>query len=68
MLENSEGAIKNVQSRETGSIGYTRHKAKKNITKTQHNQYVLDSNIHKQTQITYIRHEPSYKQLDENTN
>ena len=26
-------------------------------------QYVLDTTIRKQTQITYIRREPSYKQL-----
>jgi len=30
MLENTEGAIKNGQSRETGNIGYTRQR------KTQH--------------------------------
>jgi hypothetical protein len=29
MLENTEGAIKNVQSRETGNIGYTRHRINK---------------------------------------
>jgi hypothetical protein len=28
-------------------------------------QYVLDTTIRKQTQITYIRHEPSYKQLED---
>ena len=27
-------------------------------------QYVLNPTIRKQTQITYIRHEPSYKQLE----
>jgi hypothetical protein len=32
---NTEGAIKTGQSRETGSIGYTRHKTKTNKTKTQ---------------------------------
>jgi hypothetical protein len=53
MLENTEGAIKNGQSRETGYIRYTRrrktkhnteklatyrvHKTKKNKTKTQRN-------------------------------
>ena len=26
-------------------------------------QYMLDTTLGKQTQITYIRHEPSYKQL-----
>ena len=48
MLEKTEGAIKNVLSRETGNIGYTRQKVKTNTT-----QYVLDTTIHKQvTQIT----------------
>jgi len=28
-LQKTEGAIKNRQSRETGNIGYTRHKTKK---------------------------------------
>ena len=39
---NTEGAIKNGQSRETGNIGYTRHKpkTKKNISKIQ---YFLDT-------------------------
>ena len=36
----------------------TRRKQIKNIA-----QYVLNTIIHKQTQITLIRHEPSYKQL-----
>jgi ribosome assembly protein YihI (activator of Der GTPase) len=69
MLENTEGAIKKGQSRETGNIGYTRRRK----TKQKHNmicvghrhtqdedkkkntmQYVLDPTIYKQTQITYI--------------
>jgi hypothetical protein len=29
MLENTEGAIKNGQSRETAKIGYTRHRTNK---------------------------------------
>ena len=33
MLEKTEGAIKNGQSRETGNIGYTRHRSKSNKTK-----------------------------------
>ena len=44
-LENTEGAIKNGQSRETGNIGYEVTQ-NKNIT-----QYVLDTTIRKQTQI-----------------
>jgi len=31
-------------------------------------QYMLDTTIHKQTQVTYIRHESSYKQLVVKTN
>ena len=34
-VRETEGAIKNGQSRETGNIGYTRHKTNK--TNTQHN-------------------------------
>jgi len=50
MLENTKGAVKNGQSRETGNKGYTRRRK----TKQKHNttQYVLDATIHKQTQIT----------------
>jgi len=35
MLEETEGAIKYVQSRETINIGYTRRRQTKNNTKTQ---------------------------------
>jgi len=42
MLENTEGTIKNGQSRETDDIGYTKHKTKKNTT-----QYSLDTTIPK---------------------
>ena len=47
------------------------HKTKnKNQTKTQKNrtQCALDTAIRKQTQITLIRYEPSYKQLEVKTN
>ena len=37
MLENTEVAIENGESRETGNQGYTRHKTKTHKTKTQHN-------------------------------
>jgi hypothetical protein len=33
MLKKTEGATKNGQSRETGNIGYTRHRPKTNKTK-----------------------------------
>jgi len=39
-LENTEGAIKNGQSRETGNIGYTRRRQQnKNITQCVGHQY-----------------------------
>jgi hypothetical protein len=57
-----EGTIKNGQSRETGNIRYgtqdQKTKNKKNTT-----QYVLDPSLSKQTQISYIRHEPFYKHV-----
>jgi len=59
-LENTERTIKNRQSKETGNMGYKRRR------QTTH--YVLDTNIHKQTQITYTRHEPSHKQMGVKTN
>ena len=64
------------QHRETGSIGYTRRRQTKHNTeklaaygtqdedKQNTTQYVLDTTIRKQTQITSTRHEPSYKQLE----
>jgi hypothetical protein len=45
-----QGAIKKGQSRETGNIGHTRHN-------TNTTQYMLDTTIPKQTQITLTRHE-----------
>jgi hypothetical protein len=63
-LENTKGAIKKAQFRGTGNTGYARRrKTNKNTT-----QYVLNTTIRKQTQITLIRYEPSYKQLEVNTN
>ncbi len=50
MLEKTEWAIKNGQSRETGHIGYINHKTKKN-TNINTTQYVLNTNMRKQTQI-----------------
>ena len=47
-LEITEGAIKNGQSRETGNMGYTRQRQ----TKPKPTQYVLDTTMRKQTQIT----------------
>jgi hypothetical protein len=46
MLENTEVAIKNGESRETGNQGYTRHKTKTHKTKTQL-QYALDTTMRK---------------------
>ena len=49
-LENTEGATKNGQSRETGMKGYTRRRK----TNEKHNttQYVLDTTMRKQAEIT----------------
>ena len=49
MLENTEGAIKNGQSRETGNIWHTRRRKNKTKNTTQ---CVLDTTIRKQTHIT----------------
>ena len=50
MLEKTDAAITSGQSRETGNIGYTGHKAKTSkIKKTA--QYALDTTICKQYQI-----------------
>ena len=49
MFENTEGAMKNRQSRETDDIGYTLNEEKQNKNTTQ---YVLDTTLRKQTQIT----------------
>jgi hypothetical protein len=49
-LENSEGAVKYGQSRETGNIWYNRRRN----SKQKHNttQYVLDTTRRKETQVT----------------
>ena len=49
--EKTEGAIKNGQSRVTGNIGHTRHKAKTNKAKI--TTHVSASTIRKQTQHMY---------------
>jgi len=49
MLEKTDGTIKNGQSREAGNTGLTRHKAKTNKNTSQ---YVFDTTMRKQTQIT----------------
>ena len=72
----TQGTQDEEKHRETGNIEYTRqrktiqrnwqhrvHKMKKNKTKNT-TQYVLGTTMRKQTQITYIRHEKSYKQLE----
>ena len=43
MLENTEGAIKNGESRETGNIGYIKRRKTKQNTRP----HVLDPTIHK---------------------
>ena len=48
-LENTEGAIRNGRSREVSNVLGTQEKQKQNKNQSQ---YVLDTTIHKQTQIT----------------
>jgi len=65
MLENTDGAITNEQSRETGNIGYTRQKMK---TKQTHNTICVR---HRYTQTKKIKVNitwPSHKQLEVKTN
>jgi len=50
LINETEGTIKNRQSRETGKIGNTRYKTKTNKTKNT-TQYVLYTTIRNQTQI-----------------
>jgi hypothetical protein len=52
-MENTEEVTQHGQSRETGNTGHTRQRKK-----NQHNVRWT------QIQITLIRHEPSYKQLE----
>jgi hypothetical protein len=42
MLENNEGAIKNGQSRETGSIGYEKNTSQRQTKQKTTTQYLLD--------------------------
>jgi hypothetical protein len=60
---NTEGAIKNRQSRETGNIGYTGRRETKQNHNTIHVEQLYKC-TYKQTQVTQIRHEPSNKQLE----
>jgi hypothetical protein len=61
MLENTDGAIRNGQSRETDNIGYTRRRKTKQ-------KYNRNTTMRTQTQIISTRHERFYKQLEVKTN
>ena len=54
----------NGQSIETSNAGHTRQNKNQTKTNKKRTQCALDTTIRKQTQITLIRHEPSYKQLE----
>ena len=58
----------NGQSIETGNAGHTRQRIKTKQKHKKPTKCALDTTIPKQTQITLIRHEPSYKQLEVKTN
>jgi len=52
MVEKTKGAIKDGQSRDTGSIGYTVYKTQdENRPNKKHTKYMLDTTMRKQTQI-----------------
>jgi hypothetical protein len=61
-------AAQNEQSIETGNSGHTRKRIKTKQKHKKPTQCALDTTIRKQTQITLIRYEPSYKQLKVKTN
>jgi hypothetical protein len=63
--ENTEGAIKNGQSRETGNIGYTRHKVKTNKTKPQHNMCWTPPYVNKHKIICQVYHCDNKLHLDD---
>ena len=52
----------NGQSIETSNAGHTRQNNNQTKTNKKRTQCALDTTIRNQTQITLIRHEPSYKQ------
>ena len=53
----------NGQTIETGNACHTKQRIKtKQKQAKKRTQYALDTTVRKQTQITLIRHEPSYKQ------
>jgi len=56
------------QSIETGNADHTRRRMKTKQKHPEKTQRALNTTIRKQTQITLIRHEPSYKQLEVKTN
>ena len=57
-------AAQNGQSIEIGNACHTRQNKNQTKTSKKRTQCALDTITRKQTQITLIRHEPSYKQLE----
>ena len=53
-VRESEGVIKNVQHRETGNIGYTRHKTKTNKTKNKKHNTICVGNDYAQTHTNNV--------------
>jgi hypothetical protein len=54
MLEKTEGTIKNEQSRETGNIGYTRHRTTTNKTKKTKKNTICVRHLYAQTNTTNV--------------
>ena len=65
---NTEEVTQHGQSIETGNAGHTRQRKQQQKRNKKLTQCALYTTLHKQTQITLIRHEPSYKQLVVKTN
>ena len=58
----------NGHSKENGYEDHTRQRKNSKRKQKDPTQCVLDTTIRKQTQITLIRHDPSYRQLEVKTN
>ena len=63
----TEEQIKNGKSRETGNIGYIRHKTKTNTTKTQHRKLRGQSRMENQERLATLGTQDENKQTKKTT-
>jgi hypothetical protein len=66
-LQSVKSEVWGLKSKDTSRFPYRSHKTKKKPKEKTPTQCALDTTIRKQTHITLIRHEPSYKQLEVET-